>query len=189
MKAAVANVSILVFNVLLFFLFTSIMCKYTKKICPYWGKVVFLHPIMDNGTEIQVRESEGCREVFDPVRRRWVALTPEEWVRQHTLQRLHKAGYPMEVMQVEGAITLNGMTRRCDIVVYRDGQPWMIVECKKCEIPLTQKVCDQACRYNTVLRVPYLMLTNGKQEVIIEVDYSKKCLQQLHDLPLYEKKC
>ncbi len=136
-----------------------------------------------------MRENEGCREVFDPVRRRWVALTPEEWVRQQTLVRLHAAGYPPEVMQVEGAITLNGMTRRCDIVVYRDGQPWMIVECKKSEIPLTQKVCDQACRYNTVLRVPYLLLTNGRQEVIVAVDFEKGCLRQLADLPPFQKKC
>lgn len=144
---------------------------------------------MDVGTDIQVRENEGCREVFDPVRRRWVALTPEEWVRQQTLVRLHAAGYPPEVMQVEGAITLNGMTRRCDIVVYRDGQPWMIVECKKSDIPLTQKVCDQACRYNTVLRVPYLLLTNGRQEVIVDVDFEKGCLRQLADLPPFQKKC
>ncbi len=144
---------------------------------------------MDVGTDIQVRENEGCREVFDPVRRRWVALTPEEWVRQQTLVRLHAAGYPPEVMQVEGAITLNGMTRRCDIVVYRDGQPWMIVECKKSEIPLTQKVCDQACRYNTVLRVPYLLLTNGRQEVVVAVDFEKGCLRQLADLPPFQKKC
>ncbi len=143
---------------------------------------------MDVGTDIQVRENEGCREVFDPVRRRWVALTPEEWVRQQTLVRLHAAGYPPEVMQVEGAITLNGMTRRCDIVVYQDGRPWMIVECKKSEIPLSQKVCDQACRYNTVLRVPYLVLTNGKQEVIIVVDFEKGCLKQLSMLPFWGKK-
>jgi type I site-specific restriction endonuclease len=126
--------------------------------------------------------------VFDPVRRRWVVLTPEEWVRQHTILRLHAAGYPLEVMQVEGSIALNGMTRRCDIVVYEDGHPWMIVECKKCEIPLTQKVCDQACRYNTVLRVPYLLLTNGRQEVIVEVNLAEGRLKQLPELPSMKKK-
>ena len=62
------------------------------------------------------------------MRRRWVALTPEEWVRQHTILRLQAAGYPLEVMQVEGAIEVNGMSRRCDIVVYCSGQPWMIVK-------------------------------------------------------------
>ena len=124
------------------------------------------------------------------MRRRWVALTPEEWVRQCTIVRLHEDyGYPLEVMQVEGAICLNGLTRRCDIVVYRDGHPWMVVECKKSEIPLTQKVCDQACRYNTVLRVPYLLLTNGEQEVIIAVDFEKGCLKQLAKIPPFEKKC
>lgn len=143
---------------------------------------------MTEDKEIQIRENEGRREVFDPVRRRWVSLTPEEWVRQCTLQRLHgEGGYPLEVMQVEGAITLNGMTRRCDIVVYQDGKPWMIVECKKSEIPLTQKVCDQACRYNTVLRVPYLMLTNGRQEVIVEVDFAGGRLRQLKSMPLFGK--
>lgn len=126
--------------------------------------------------------------MFDPVRRRWVALTPEEWVRQCTILRLHEGyGYPLEVMQVEGAITVNGMTRRCDIVVYNDGRPWMIVECKKSDIPLTQKVCDQACRYNTVLQVPYLLLTNGRQEVIIEIDYTGGRLKQLLEVPPYEK--
>ena len=145
---------------------------------------------MERVREPIVRETDGRREVFDPVRRRWVALTPEEWVRQCTIQRLHsEEGYPMEVMQVEGTICLNGMTRRCDIVVYRDGSPWMIVECKKNEIPLTQKVCDQACRYNTVLRVPYLLLTNGEQEVIIAVDFEKGCLKQLAKIPPFEKKC
>ncbi len=143
---------------------------------------------MADNKEIQIRENEGRREVLCAVRRRWVALTPEEWVRQCTIQRLHReGGYPLELMQVEGAIALNGMTRRCDIVVYRDGQPWMIVECKKNEIPLTQKVSDQACRYNTVLRVPYLLLTNGRQEVIIAVDFEKGCLKQLHELPFLKK--
>jgi hypothetical protein len=63
----------------------------------------------------------------------------------------------------------------------------MIVECKKSEIPLTQKVCDQACRYNTVLKVPYLMLTNGRQEIIIVVDFEKGCLKQLMEFPHLEK--
>lgn len=145
---------------------------------------------MANNKDIQIRDNEGHREVFDPVRRRWVALTPEEWVRQCTLQRLHdEGGYPLEVMQVEGAIALNSMTRRCDIVVYRDGQPWMIVECKKSDIPLTQKVCDQACRYNSVLRVPYLLLTNGRQEVVVETDFVNGCLKKIPGFPRWKEKC
>ena len=136
---------------------------------------------------LQVRENDGRREVLDPVRRRWVALTPEEWVRQQTLLLLHDHyGYPYELMQVEGAISVNGMTRRCDIVVYdREGKPRMIVECKQPEVPINQKVCDQACRYNTVLQVPLLLLTNGKQQIIIEIDYQNRTLRQLPDIPFF----
>lgn len=117
-------------------------------------------------------EDNGRSEIFDPVRKRYVALTPEEWVRQQTIATLHeRQGYPYELMQVEAAITLNGLTRRCDIVVYDASvQPFMIVECKKEEVELTQKVVDQACRYNLVLGVPYLLLTNGRQWLCLQVD-------------------
>lgn len=136
-------------------------------------------------TEPQQREQDGRREVLDPVRRRWVSLTPEEWVRQHVILMLHhRYGYPLELMQVEGAISLNGMTRRCDIVVYSsEGTPYMIVECKEPNVKITQKVCDQACRYNTVLKVPYLLLSNGHSNIMIEVDYATGALRQLSDVP------
>ena len=137
---------------------------------------------------IQIRENEGRREVLDPVRRRWVALTPEEEVRQGVIAMLHEHyGYPLEVMQVEGAIEVNGLSRRCDIVVYRDAAPYMIVECKRPDVAITQKVCDQACRYNTVLRVPLLMLTNGRQQVVVEVDFENRRLKQLPEVPHYHK--
>ena len=141
-------------------------------------------------TEPQVREVDGRREILDPVRRRWVALTPEEGVRQWVIGLLHERyGYPLELMQVEGAITVNGMTRRCDIVVYdTTGTPQMIVECKKPDVAITQKVCDQACRYNTVLRVPYLLLTNGKQMITVEVNFINGTLRQLREPNKYIKK-
>ena len=102
---------------------------------------------------------------------------------------LHTAyGYPYELMQVEGAITLNGMTRRCDIVVYDTaGHPYIIVECKRPDVAITQKVCDQACRYNTVLQVPIILLTNGVQQVAIAVDREHKALRQLNEIPVFHK--
>ena len=141
---------------------------------------------MGKTTDIQVRETNGRREVFDPVRRRWVALTPEEWVRQHTILSLNtRYGYPLQLMQVEGAITLNSLTKRCDIVVYDNTvRPWMIVECKKESVSLTQKVIDQACRYNLVLQVPYLLLTNGRQHLCLQVDTEKGTLKQV-PIPMY----
>lgn len=144
--------------------------------------------VMAENKGIQIRENEGRREVLDPVRRRWVALTPEEEVRQGVIAMLHEHyGYPLEVMQVEGAIEVNGLSRRCDIVVYRDAAPYMIVECKRPDVAITQKVCDQACRYNTVLRVPLLMLTNGRQQVVVEVDFENRRLKQLPEVPHYHK--
>ena len=140
---------------------------------------------------IKLRETDGRREVFDMVRNRFVALTPEEWVRQHFIQYLHEELlYPIELMQVEGAISLNGMTRRCDIVVYdEDVKPLIIVECKKETVPLSQKVIDQACLYNLVLQVPFLCITNGKQQLCCKVDFAKKCLNTISELPKYHKKC
>lgn len=130
------------------------------------------------------------QQVFCPVRRRWVALTPEEGVRQHTILMLYRHyGYPLELMQVEGAITVNGMTRRCDIVIHSaDGRPQIIVECKRPDVPLTQKVCDQACRYNTALQVPLLILTNGNQMATLQVDLAGGTLSQLQEPPRYVKK-
>ena len=127
-------------------------------------------------------------DFFDPVRRRRVRLTPEEAVRQQTIRELHElCGYPLELMQVEAAITLNGLTKRCDIVVYdHNVRPWMIVECKKESIPLTQKVVDQACRYNLVLQVPYLLLTNGRERICLHVDLENKRLDQV-EIPINEK--
>ncbi len=127
-------------------------------------------------------------DIFDPVRRRRVRLTPEEAVRQQTIRELHElCGYPLELMQVEAAITLNGLTKRCDIVVYdHNVRPWMIVECKKESIPLTQKVVDQACRYNLVLQVPYLLLTNGRERICLHVDLENQRLDQV-EIPINEK--
>ncbi|MCQ2274028.1 MAG: type I restriction enzyme HsdR N-terminal domain-containing protein [Bacteroidales bacterium] len=145
--------------------------------------------IPPTAANINIRQVDGRREVFDIVRHRFVALTPEEWVRQHTLHYLHyQLGYPLELIQVEGAITLNGLTRRCDIVVY-DSQvrPLIIVECKKESVALTQRVIDQASRYNLVLQVPYLCLTNGPQRICCRVDFSQQRLLPIPELPIFNR--
>ena len=127
------------------------------------------------------RECANGTEVFDIVRRRYVACTPEEWVRQQLIHYLHfQLGYPLELMQVEGSISLNGMARRCDIVIFRQAEgtlkPVMIVECKQPSIPLNQKVLDQTCRYNIVLKVPLFLLTNGKHCLCVKVDFVRQNL-------------
>lgn len=139
---------------------------------------------------IKLRDTESHREIFDIVRCRYVALTPEEWVRQNYIHYLHQELlYPLELIQVEGAITLNGMTRRCDIVVYdNEVKPLIIVECKRETVGLTQKVWDQACSYNLVLQVPFLCLTNGRQQICCRVDTAKQQLEVIPELPKYHKK-
>lgn len=139
--------------------------------------------------DITIREHEGHREVLDIVRQRYVALTPEEWVRQNLIHHLHHAlGYPLEVMQVEGGISLNGLSKRCDIVIYdATTRPVMIVETKKSEVSINQKVADQACRYNLVLQVPYLLLSNGRQTLCLQVSSTEPHLRQLARIPKWEE--
>ena len=136
----------------------------------------------------QIRQADNGLEIFDIVRKRYVALTPEEDVRQAVIRFLHgKKGYPLELIQVEGTITLNGMTKRCDIVVYGKGmKAKVIVECKRPKVALTQKVLDQACRYNTVLQVPYLVLSNGEQMLVLKIT-DTKTIEPLSTLPDWEQ--
>lgn len=141
--------------------------------------------------DIKTRETNGRQEVLDIVRQRWVVLTPEEWVRQNLIHYLHHTlAYPLELMQVEAAITLNGLTKRCDVVVYDAAvHPIMIVETKKAEVPINQKVVDQACRYNLVLQVPYLLLSNGKQTLCLRVSDQEPHLQQMPQIPTWQELC
>lgn len=106
--------------------------------------------------------------VFDNIRKKWLVLTPEEWVRQHTVNYLTEVKkFPATLIALEKEIELNGTKRRCDIVVYsKDLKPFIIIECKAFEIDLSQAVLDQALRYNLVLSVPYIMITNGLADAI-----------------------
>jgi len=125
--------------------------------------------------EFDWRESGGVRMIRDPLRRRYVAITPEEWVRQHLLRYLQEAcGYPASRISVEKKLTLNGMTRRADAVVYdRDIKPWMVIECKAPEIGLNQTVLDQAAGYNTVLKAPFLAVCNGTDLLLAQLDFAR----------------
>ena len=115
----------------------------------------------DHGVEIK-HVAEGDL-VFDPVRRRWVVLTPEEWVRQHVLNHLvHDLACPISLIAVEHSLVFNRMDRRVDILVHGPGaKPMLLVECKAPQVKLSTTVFEQAARYNTVFRVPFLLVTNG----------------------------
>lgn len=137
--------------------------------------------------EANITTSNGQSRIFDILRRRFVALTPEEWVRQHFVHFLiqHK-GYPPALMGNELSITLNGTTRRCDSILYsKDGTPVMIMEYKAPSIPVTQKVFTQICSYNYVLRVPYLVVSNGIKHYCCKIDAASKKATFLQDIPDY----
>ncbi len=146
-------------------------------------------PTTATNQQFKIRDNEGRTEIWDPVRLRYVALTPEEWVRQNIIHYLHHSlGYPLEIMQVEGSITLNKTTRRCDIVIYnKELKPVMIVECKQSNVPINQKVADQACQYNAALNVPYLLLSNGIKTLCLQVDKKECKLKQIDKIPTYNE--
>ena len=137
--------------------------------------------------EAKIAQREGKNVIFDVLRRRYVALTPEEWVRQHfTNFLLKEKGYPQGLLANEIQINLNGTKKRCDTVLYRrDLTPQMIVEYKAPSVEITQAVFDQITRYNMVLKVDYLVVSNGLEHYICRMDYNDKKYLFLEEIPDY----
>lgn len=111
----------------------------------------------------RIKKEQGKEMLFDPLRKKWIVLTPEEWVRQNFVQFLiQEKKYPSALVAVEKEIRLGELKKRFDILVYdTTHQPWMIVECKAAAIALTEEVLQQALRYNISVPVRYLLITNG----------------------------
>ena len=135
--------------------------------------------------EYKIIEKDSKPFIFDVIRRQYVALTPEEWVRQHFVHFLisHK-GYPQALMANEVQLKLNGMSRRCDTVIYdRTLRPRVIVEYKAPTVNITQQVFDQICRYNMVLQVEYLIVSNGLAHYCCKMDYATRSYTFLREVP------
>jgi len=111
----------------------------------------------------KLKSEDGRKLIFDPLRRKYVALTPEEWVRQNFIQYLvRERSFPGNLIVIEKQFTYNRLTKRADILVYnRSGIPVLIVECKSPQIPINQDTFNQAALYNLRFNVPYLAMTNG----------------------------
>lgn len=132
-----------------------------------------------------IRSAEGKEQIFCRSRKKWVVLTPEEWVRQNFLNYLEMVlEFPMSLIAVEKQLQVESLDRRFDMVVFdRTGQPFMVVECKEMETPLTEEVLSQALRYNIPLRAPVLVLTNGIHCVAFHFDGSVPSV--LSEIPSY----
>lgn len=126
--------------------------------------------------------------IFDVFRNRWVVLTPEEWVRQHIARYLSDdLGYPPSLILLEGSLRVNGMPRRYDLLVHdREGNPVMIGECKAPDVKITQKVFDQLARYNGVLGVSLLLITNGIDHYCMQSDPKNEGYTFLPQIPSFD---
>lgn len=135
----------------------------------------------------KISQIKGKPFIFDVVRRKNVALTPEEWVRQHFLNYLiTEKNYPKERIANEVTVSLNGMSRRCDTVVYNEYlEPVAIVEYKAPTIPVTQDVFEQISRYNICLKVGILIVTNGLEHYCCKIDYETMTYAYLCEIPEY----
>lgn len=133
------------------------------------------------------KSSENKISIFDPIRKKFIILTPEEWVRQHVIQFLTvEKNYPKSLINVEKVLVLNEMKKRYDLVVFNlDGSIHIIVECKAPQVEITQETFDQIARYNLSLKASYLMVTNGLQHYYCQMDYEKQAYVFLKELPLY----
>ena len=137
------------------------------------------------GFDYKVKKQNGTVMIFDIVRKKYVVLTPEEWVRQHFVHFLiaHK-GYPTTLLANEVMVKLNGTTKRCDTVLYRrDLSARMIVEYKAPHIAITQHVFQQIYAYNSVLRADYLIVSNGIKHYCCHVNYQSMKVEYLEDIP------
>ncbi len=123
-------------------------------------------------------------QIFDPFRKKWVALTPEEWVRQNVLQYLHQVcQYPAALIAIEKSIQLGELTKRFDILIYREDKPWMIIECKEANVAINDKTIAQLYQYQQVLEAQYLIATNGHDTVGAQIITGK--LHAMQNFPAY----
>ena len=135
----------------------------------------------------KILKRNGKNVIFDPLRQKYVALTPEEWVRQHFVHFLTDfKGYPKGLLANEIQLDLNGTKKRCDTVLFnKDLSARMIVEYKAPNIEITQAVFDQITRYNMVLKVEYLIVSNGIRHYCCRIDYNTMKYTFLPDIPSY----
>ena len=134
--------------------------------------------------KIQKEAGKDC--IFDPLRKTWVVLTPEEWVRQNFIQYLIQVRqYPASLIAIEKTIQLGELKKRFDIIVYKNEAAWILIECKEANVPLTEKTLEQILQYQQVIEASYLVMTNGHTTYGAKIETGK--LHYLQSLPDYIK--
>ena len=138
---------------------------------------------------VQTKTEDGYEWIFDRFRKKYIVLTPEEWVRQHFLNYLvNELNYPKELIKVEGGLKVNRMIKRTDIMVYsRAAKPFLLVECKSSKVALSGKVFSQLSVYNQAVKAQYLVITNGLKHFCCGIDYTSNSYKFQPHLPVFEE--
>ena len=131
------------------------------------------------------KNSENKVSIFDEIRKKFIVLSPEEWVRQNVIQfLLQNKNYPKSYINVEKLIKVNGLSKRYDGIVFKpNGEIFLLIECKAPEVPISQDTFDQIARYNLELKAQYLMVTNGLNHYFCQMDFENETYIFLKELP------
>ncbi len=136
-----------------------------------------------------VKRNADVLQIFDIIRKKWVVLQPEEWVRQHVIWYLiEEKGYPASLIAIEKSLLVNNLQKRFDIVLHSNiGKPLVIVECKAPGIKISEDTLHQALRYNSIIRAPYIFLTNGLEMYYGELNFIDASFSYIKDIPFYKE--
>lgn len=125
--------------------------------------------------------------IFDVIRKKYIVLTAEEWVRQNFIRFLTtEKKFPVSLIAIEKKVTYNTLSKRYDVLIYNSSNPIVLIECKAPDVKLTQAAFDQIARYNFDLKVKYLVVTNGLQHLYCRMDYTNNTYQFINELPEYK---
>ncbi|MBY0426517.1 MAG: type I restriction enzyme HsdR N-terminal domain-containing protein [Cytophagales bacterium] len=144
-----------------------------------------MEPINFPAFECKVKDEAGKRYIFDSIRKKYLVLTPEEWVRQHIVNFLiNHRNYPKSLIKLESGTVYNQVKGRSDIIVFtREGTPFLLIECKSPDVKLLQRDIEQLGVYNLKYQAPYMMLSNGLQNFIYKIDLEAKLYKAIQDIP------
>ncbi len=133
---------------------------------------------------ITLKEENGNHFIFDDIRKKFLRLTPEEWVRQNFVKYLiDEKKYPASLIVIEKGLKLNELSKRADVLIYKGSNPILLIECKAPTVKISQDTFDQISRYNLTFKVPYLMVTNGMSHYCCQIDFENNSYHFLEDIP------
>ena len=136
-----------------------------------------------------IKNIENKHYIFEPIRKKWLFCSPEEWVRVHCINYVvHTKGYPSSHVSVEHQIDVYGLKKRFDLLVYSEKlSPFILIECKSPSVKINQKTFDQIIQYNLKLKCPYIMVTNGLNHYVCNINQNEKKIEFVNSIPFYSK--